>query len=120
MNNFGVETELMLLGFISLMMTVFQARIVKICVNPGVMDDFLPCSLSARPSSGGEGSNATHGAPEVSGGHRRLLAEEAAAGGYCAAKVVPIAFWFPSFEAKCEFIMRHIVINNPYLGINTP
>ncbi|XP_042015093.1 MLO-like protein 1 [Salvia splendens] len=80
-----VKEELMLLGFISLMMTVFQGRIVKICVNPGVMDDFLPCSLSARPSSGGEGSNGTHATPEVSGGHRRLLAEEAAAG-YCAAK----------------------------------
>lgn len=81
-----VKEELMLLGFISLMMTVFQGRIVKICVNPGVMDHFLPCSLSAKLSSGGEGSSIGHGAPEVSGTHRRLLAEEAAAGGYCAAK----------------------------------
>lgn len=79
----------MLLGFISLMMTVFQGPITKICVNPGIMDDFLPCSLSARSLAGGEGSgsNATHGAPEVSGAHRRLLAEEAAEGSYCAAKV---------------------------------
>lgn len=68
------------------MMTVFQGRIVKICVSSGIMDDLLPCSLSERPSSGGEGSNGTHATPEVSGGHRRLLAEEAAAG-YCAAKV---------------------------------
>lgn len=81
-----VKEELMLLGFISLMMTVFQGRIVKICVSPGVMNNLLPCSLSARPSSGVEGSNTSHSAPEVSGAHRRLLAEEAAGGGYCAAK----------------------------------
>lgn len=91
MNNSGVETELMLLGFISLMMTVFQGRIVKICVSPGVMDNLLPCPLSARPSSGIEGSDTGHGAPEASGAHRRLLAEEA---GYCAAKVILMAFCF--------------------------
>ncbi|KAL8516483.1 hypothetical protein ACS0TY_014946 [Phlomoides rotata] len=75
-----VKEELMLLGFISLLMTVFQARIVKICVHQGVMEHLLPCSLSSKPSGGEE----SHSPPEASG-HRRLLAE-AAGGGYCAAK----------------------------------
>ncbi|KAK4483031.1 hypothetical protein RD792_010207 [Penstemon davidsonii] len=69
-----VKEELMLLGFISLLLTVFQARIAKICVPPGTMQHLLPCSLSA------------HGAPEVSSHHRRLFAEEGAGAGYCAAK----------------------------------
>ncbi|KAL0417938.1 UNVERIFIED_CONTAM: MLO-like protein 1 [Sesamum radiatum] len=73
----------MLLGFISLLLTVFQGRIVKLCVRPDIMKHLLPCSLSSESASGGEESNA---APEVSGHHRRLLAEEAAAAGYCAAK----------------------------------
>ncbi|KAG8371616.1 hypothetical protein BUALT_Bualt13G0106800 [Buddleja alternifolia] len=72
----------MLLGFISLLLTVFQARIVKICVPADTMEHLLPCSLSLRPSSHGEGSSAT---PEVSSHHRRLLAGESGAG-YCAAK----------------------------------
>ncbi|KAH6765766.1 Seven transmembrane MLO family protein [Perilla frutescens var. hirtella] len=77
-----VKEELMLLGFISLLLTVFQSRIVKICVNADIMDKLLPCSLPSESSSGGEGSsNGTE-----AGGHRRLLAEEAAGGGYCAAK----------------------------------
>ncbi|KAL8026947.1 hypothetical protein ABFX02_14G063300 [Erythranthe guttata] len=75
-----VKEELMLLGFISLMLTVFQGRIVKICVPASTMKHLLPCSLSAESSGGKE----SHAAPEGSG-HRRLLAEEVA-GGYCAAK----------------------------------
>ncbi|KAG8371618.1 hypothetical protein BUALT_Bualt13G0107000 [Buddleja alternifolia] len=77
-----VKEELMLLGFISLLLTVFQSRIVKICVPADTMEHLLPCSLSSKPSSHGEGSNATL---EVGSHHRRLLAEESDAG-YCAAK----------------------------------
>ncbi|KAK6145188.1 hypothetical protein DH2020_022008 [Rehmannia glutinosa] len=76
-----VKEELMLLGFISLLLTVFQGRIVKLCVPPGTMKHLLPCSLSSE-AAGGEESNAS---PEASGHHRRLLAEEAGAG-FCAAK----------------------------------
>ncbi|MCD9641186.1 MLO-like protein 1 [Datura stramonium] len=71
-----VKEELMLLGFISLLLTVLQGRIVKICVPEDVVRHLLPCSLSGAPS---------HASPE-SAHHRRLLAEEAAAGGYCSAK----------------------------------
>ncbi|KAL3328201.1 hypothetical protein AABB24_035705 [Solanum stoloniferum] len=73
-----VKEELMLLGFISLLLTVLQSSIVKICVPKDVVMHLLPCSLSEAPS---------HASPE-SQHHRRLLAEEeaAAAGGYCTAK----------------------------------
>ncbi|KAM3216870.1 MLO-like protein 1 isoform X1 [Capsicum annuum] len=66
-----VKEELMLLGFISLLLTVLQGRIVKICVPKDVMMHLLPCSLSVS-------SESEH--------LRRLLAEEVAAGGYCRAK----------------------------------
>lgn len=74
--------ELMLLGFISLLLTVFQALITKICVHPNAMIHLLPCQLDSH--SAGEESNS---APDVSAHHRRLFAEGASAAGYCAAKV---------------------------------
>ncbi|KAK1436994.1 hypothetical protein QVD17_02778 [Tagetes erecta] len=40
-----VKEELMLLGFISLLLSVCQSSIVKICVEEDVMRHFLPCSL---------------------------------------------------------------------------
>ncbi|KAJ0611501.1 hypothetical protein HanHA300_Chr01g0016511 [Helianthus annuus] len=43
-----IKEELMLLGFISLLLTVFQSRIVKICVNESLMEHLLPCSLSDK------------------------------------------------------------------------
>lgn len=67
----------MLLGFISLLLTVLQSSIVKICVPKDVVMHLLPCSLSDAPS-------------HESQHHRRLLVEEeeAAAAGYCTAKVI--------------------------------
>ncbi|XP_073061646.1 MLO-like protein 1 isoform X2 [Primulina eburnea] len=78
-----VKEELMLLGFISLMLTVFQGRIVKICVPSNTMKHMLPCSLSHESSSTGEVPDAS---PDLSSHHRRLFATEAAGNGYCAAK----------------------------------
>ncbi|XP_028778260.1 MLO-like protein 1 [Neltuma alba] len=63
-----IKEELMLLGFISLLLTVSEKRIVKICVSPGVTDDMMPCwtksnhsatvshlpAAAAPPSSGAE------------------------------------------------------------------
>lgn len=89
----------MLLGFISLLMTVFQGSIVKICVPADIMKHLLPCSLSSKP--GGEES---HSPPEASG-HRRLLAEGAAAGGYCAAKVILMVLGLFPFGLSCKFVM---------------
>ncbi|KAI3526408.1 hypothetical protein L1887_05660 [Cichorium endivia] len=59
-----IKEELMLLGFISLLLPVFQSKIIKICVKKSIMDHLLPCSLSDRDK----------------------LAEEATTMGYCASK----------------------------------
>ncbi|KAK9057492.1 hypothetical protein SSX86_022328 [Deinandra increscens subsp. villosa] len=74
-----IKEELMLLGFISLLLTVFQSRIVKICVKESITEHFLPCSLSDK-------REALHPKPKEVSHLRHLLAEEAAAVGYCAAK----------------------------------
>ena len=37
-----VKEELMLLGFISLLLTVFQGPMGKLCVSPGTMHHLLP------------------------------------------------------------------------------
>lgn len=83
--------ELMLLGFISLLLTVLQGSIVKICVPEDVVMHLLPCSLSEAPSSS---ANETAHASPGSEHHRRLLAEEAAATGYCSAKVISLLLFF--------------------------
>lgn len=71
-----VGAELMLLGFISLLLTVFQSKIIKICVNKSIVDHLLPCSLSERDKLQGTSHL------------RHLLAEETTAMGYCALKVI--------------------------------
>nr|KAJ0207243.1 hypothetical protein LSAT_V11C500293250 [Lactuca sativa] len=69
-----IKEELMLLGFISLLLTVFQSKIIKICVNKSIVDHLLPCSLSERDKLQGTSHL------------RHLLAEETTAMGYCALK----------------------------------
>ncbi|XP_061372412.1 MLO-like protein 1 [Gastrolobium bilobum] len=43
-----IKEELMLLGFISLLLTVSQNGITKICVPPGLTRHMLPCSLEDK------------------------------------------------------------------------
>ncbi|XP_035831031.1 MLO-like protein 1 isoform X2 [Helianthus annuus] len=75
-----IKEELMLLGFISLLLTVFQSRIVKICVNQSLMEHLLPCSLSDK-------KKASYPKPLKGTSHiRHLLAGEATTMGYCASK----------------------------------
>ena len=81
-----VVAELMLLGFISLLLTVFQSGIVKMCVKESVTHHLLPCKH--RPSeSSGEGESSSN-ATETMSHYQRLLAEEFTGTGYCAAKVI--------------------------------
>ncbi|XP_076933496.1 MLO-like protein 1 [Bidens hawaiensis] len=74
-----IKEELMLLGFISLLLTVFQSKIVKICIKESIMEHLLPCSLSDKKEAS---------KPKLEGtSHiRHLLAGEATDVGYCAAK----------------------------------
>lgn len=88
--------ELMLLGFISLLLTVSQGTISKICVPEHVITNMLPCDLSEK-RKGGEESNTTATTEHfqrffttgISGTARRLLAESTESQiGYCAKKVL--------------------------------
>lgn len=90
-----VKEELMLLGFISLLLTVSQNAISKICVPKSLMDNLLPCKLSEAEEAkghGGESASTSHhlGVATITGVFRRLLAEEASGEqiGYCARKVI--------------------------------
>ncbi|XP_060197494.1 MLO-like protein 1 [Lycium barbarum] len=81
-----VKEELMLLGFISLLLTVFQSRIVKFCVPHRVITHLLPCALSLEGSSSHEEPHASNQSVHYHAGphhHRHLLAEEMTAEGYC-------------------------------------
>ncbi|KAM1042210.1 hypothetical protein FF1_031348 [Malus domestica] len=74
-----IKEELMLLGFISLLLTVFQNPISKFCVSEDVMAHLLPCKL---PAEAEEAEPTSH-----LGGMRRLFAEEGSLQiGYCAKK----------------------------------
>ena len=80
-----MDAELMLLGFISLMLGVLQSATQKICVKESVMRHLLPCPL---PSAGHAG--AKYGAAmftSVLGGTRRLLSGGGAVDDYCLRKV---------------------------------
>ncbi|KAI5567125.1 hypothetical protein BDE02_13G068700 [Populus trichocarpa] len=90
-----VKEELMLLGFISLLLTVSQNSIAKTCVPENVVNDLLPCRLSEKQKEEGLGSNSTTTPKHyqsffpgtISGTVRRLLAEASEANlGYCAKK----------------------------------
>lgn len=92
-----VMAELMLLGFISLLLTVFQNTISKICVHQDVLDNMLPCKRNKTAESEGQNSHVTTTShfqtffsSSISGTAKRLLAEEESAAserGYCAQKV---------------------------------
>ncbi|XP_054782333.1 MLO-like protein 1 isoform X2 [Prosopis cineraria] len=75
-----IKEELMVLGFISLLLTVSEDRIIKICVSPDLINKMLPCWMKR------DQSNTSH----ISGTARRLLAGGSASdakAGYCALKI---------------------------------
>ena len=79
----GGGAELMLVGFISLLLSVFQGAMQKICVRESIMHHMLPCPLPPR-------AGVKYGAAAftgVLGGARRLLAGGGAASDYCQRKV---------------------------------
>ncbi|XP_062221108.1 MLO-like protein 1 [Phragmites australis] len=79
-----VKEELMLMGFISLLLNVFQGPVQKICVRESVMYHLVPCP---RPPSSTSGTVFTG----VLGSTRRLLAGGGTNSDYCMSKgKVPI------------------------------
>lgn len=114
----SLEIELMLLGFISLLLTVFQSPVSKICVPKSVGDSWHPC----KPGEEDDDS----GAPRGSDGHRRLLYTESStifrrilAGGgtdNCPKVVkqfIPVFFFFPrclSFLSSVHIIISIVLL----------
>ncbi|CAH8352461.1 unnamed protein product [Eruca vesicaria subsp. sativa] len=85
-----VKEELMLLGFISLLLTVTQGFISKFCVKEDVLMHMLPCSKHETEASKHKNATTTEHFQSflpIVGTTRRLLAEHAAAeAGYCGQK----------------------------------
>ncbi|XP_022933548.1 MLO-like protein 8 isoform X1 [Cucurbita moschata] len=71
-----VKAELMILGFISLLLTFAQGFIVKICIPPAIANTMLPCPLDKKDASSSDNSDDEH--------HRRLqwLIRRSLAGGH--------------------------------------
>ncbi|KAM7496320.1 hypothetical protein LguiA_020734 [Lonicera macranthoides] len=112
--------ELMLLGFISLLLTVFQNGIVKICVKEDVLQHLLPCPYPGKDSS--------HGGAETTSHYRHLLAEESAKVGYCAKKIRQWKNWEDSIgkdnfdteevlKSKVTSVHQHEFIKDRFVGI---
>ncbi|XP_021309037.1 MLO-like protein 1 [Sorghum bicolor] len=107
-----IQKELMLLGFISLMLGVFQSATQKICVKESVMRHLLPCRL---PSSVSAGSAKFAGAL---GGARRLLSGGGAVDDYCLRKgKVPIL----SLEAlhQLDIFIFNLAVTHVVLSVLT-
>ncbi|TYI02333.1 hypothetical protein ES332_A11G260000v1 [Gossypium tomentosum] len=90
-----VKEELMLLGFISLLLTVFQSAISKICMSKKLVKDMLPCKIEEEEEEDDDDGNATTSHFQtyftftMSGGTRHLLAKASSNSsviGYCGAK----------------------------------
>ncbi|KAI3470261.1 hypothetical protein Pfo_026924 [Paulownia fortunei] len=83
-----IKEELMLLGFISLLLTVFQNRISSICIAKHLTNDWLPCKKETDDDDGGGGKSTAHFHSSffpflLPGGGRRLLAAASDAAGHC-------------------------------------
>lgn len=76
-NNGIVHAELMLLGFISLLLTVFQPKVASICMSESLSHKMLPCPF--EPVAEGPAAEA----PAVA--RRRLFATEATVTNHCKA-----------------------------------
>ncbi|KAL7106477.1 hypothetical protein ACP275_07G116100 [Erythranthe tilingii] len=80
-----IKEELMLLGFISLLLTVFQNRISTICIPKHLTNHWLPCN-NLLPNHHGKSTAGGGGGGGGGGGHRRLLAGPSDSLGYCEKK----------------------------------
>ncbi|GFY81217.1 seven transmembrane MLO family protein [Actinidia rufa] len=76
----------MLLGFISLLLTVFQNRINTICISRKVSEEWLPCAKKSSSEDGDAAKTTAHFLTSFIYGSpigRRLLAEASGAADYC-------------------------------------
>jgi mlo protein len=85
----------MLLGFISLLLTVFQGMIQRTCIPADWTDHMLPCQRPEEKAGGDVGAAKEHfSAAEVLGGiGRRLLSDDSLAIEHCQKKVTESCNW---------------------------
>ncbi|KAF7847763.1 hypothetical protein BT93_L2606 [Corymbia citriodora subsp. variegata] len=82
-----IKEELMLLGFISLLLTVFQNVISKVCVPEDIMKHMLPCGLSPSPDEGETTTEHFQHSFSIGPGRiGRLLSENSTRNGTCASQ----------------------------------
>ncbi|EES12236.1 MLO-like protein 1 [Sorghum bicolor] len=84
-----LKEELMLLGFVSLLLVVFQELIQKICIDEGLMEHWLPCRGASATTTSASEATVRHGVSSsavVVGGGRRMLKGGGAAFGHCSSK----------------------------------
>ncbi|KAG9142088.1 hypothetical protein Leryth_016307 [Lithospermum erythrorhizon] len=79
-----IKSELMLLGFISLLLTILQGPISDICISKKVGDTWHPCSKKEEDKSTGGDEEHRRKLLSIFGGDRRILAS--AGTDKCAAK----------------------------------
>ncbi|CAM8975201.1 unnamed protein product [Rhodiola kirilowii] len=81
-----IKEELMLLGFISLLLAVFQDRIAMICMPKHFADQWLPCKKIDYATKGNNNTTAhfqSFFSSVINGPTRRLLADSSDATAHC-------------------------------------
>lgn len=83
-----IKAELMLMGFISLLLAVGQTPISRICIPSKAGNIMLPCKLQEHGGGGGKDRRRLLSwyPGEEEAGHRRFLAGASSEGDYCASK----------------------------------
>jgi mlo protein len=93
----------MLLGFISLLLVVFQTRISKLCISKELANKWLPCEIKKDTSSTAHFQ--TFFNSFVPGAARRLLAEDSASSTGSCKEVLQILFYF-YFHFSCNLFFN--------------
>ncbi|RCV36040.1 hypothetical protein SETIT_7G288000v2 [Setaria italica] len=76
-----VKAELMVLGFISLLLVFGQNYIIKICISNHAADTMLPCKLKSELAEAAGGHGAAKEPAEAAGGHGGQEPDEKKGGG---------------------------------------
>ncbi|OEL23702.1 Protein MLO [Dichanthelium oligosanthes] len=107
-----IKAELMLMGFISLLLAVGQTPISKICIPTKAGSVMLPCKLQDEGKSSGDGRRRLLWYPEEEKvDHRRFLAGAATTDDYCGKKVAFFRQFFASVTKVDYLTMRQGFIN---------
>ncbi|KAE8721406.1 MLO-like protein 13 [Hibiscus syriacus] len=121
-----VKEELMLLGFISLLLTAFQSAISKICMSKDLRKDMLPCRVNHDDDGEARHNGSKLGiyfASTVSDGTRRLLsADSSNAARYCSSQnkvpLMSLSVHIRNAELEKKFIhvQQHDFIKHRFQG----